>query len=313
MGDKTGIEWTDATWNPVRGCTRISPGCVNCYAESIAARFSGPGMPYEGLARMTPSGPRWTGKFRLVDRHLLDPLRWKKPRKVFVNSMSDLFHESMPDEWIDKVFAVMCMAKEHTFQVLTKRSRRMRDYFAQGMEKLTYRWGWEAQAIMRSRGDDATDKEPKWPPSNVWLGVSVEDQANADKRLPDLIATPAAVRFVSYEPALGPVDFMMLGVEGTEECAGLNALTGEQPCCHDHPDVSLWHGSVDWVICGCESAQPGRPARPMNLDWVRRVRDQCVIEHVAFFFKQAYIDGELVGTPELDGRKWEQYPEAVTA
>ncbi|MBY6277267.1 DUF5131 family protein [Symbiobacterium thermophilum] len=128
MGDRTRIEWTDATWNPIRGCSRVSEGCRNCYAERMAARFSGPGRPYEDLVRRTPHGPRWTGEVRLVEELLDAPLHWRRPRRIFVNSMSDLFHEAVPDEWIDKVFAVMALAEHHTFQVLTKRPERMLRY-----------------------------------------------------------------------------------------------------------------------------------------------------------------------------------------
>ena len=122
MGTKTGISWTEATWNPVRGCDPVSPGCLNCYAATMAARFNGPGQPYEGLAIRKPGqDAKWTGKIMLVEKHLLDPLRWQKPRRVFVNSMSDLFHKDIPDEYIDRVFAVMALATRHTFQVLTCR------------------------------------------------------------------------------------------------------------------------------------------------------------------------------------------------
>ncbi len=130
MGDKSKIEWTDATWNPIRGCSRVSEGCRNCYAERVAARFSGEGQPYQGLAVMTESGPRWTGEVRLIEEHLEDPLRWKKPRRIFVNSMSDLFHEKVKYEWIERIYEIMRAAHWHTFQVLTKRAERMRDFFS---------------------------------------------------------------------------------------------------------------------------------------------------------------------------------------
>ena len=129
MSVNTGIEWTDSTWNPIRGCSLVSEGCRNCYAMGVAARFSGPGQAYEGLARRRSNGePQWTGKVAVVEKHMLDPLRWRGSRRIFVNSMSDLFHENVTDETIDRVFAVMALAPWHTFQVLTKRPRRMRDY-----------------------------------------------------------------------------------------------------------------------------------------------------------------------------------------
>lgn len=226
----TGIEWTDATWNPIRGCSRVSPGCENCYAERVAARFSGDGMPYEGLARIGKNGPRWTGKVRLIQDVLEEPLRWKKPRRVFVNSMSDLFHENLTDTEIGKMFGVMAVARRHTFQVLTKRPNRMQSWFS--------------------------PRAPIIP--NVWLGVSVEDQQRADERIPLLLATPAAVRFVSYEPALGPVDL--------------------RP--YLYGDVTP---HLDWVIVGGESG-PG--ARPFDVAWARDVVAQCRAAGVACFTKQ---------------------------
>jgi protein gp37 len=271
MGDKTAIEWTDATWNPLRGCSRVSEGCRNCYAERVAARFSGKGQAYEGLAVMKDTGPHWTGEVRLVEEHLADPLRWKRPRRIFVNSMSDLFHESVPDEWIDRIFAVMAYAKQHTFQVLTKRPGRMAEYFGfvterrrEGMRDF-YR-GLMAGMTSRDKPREAP-RITKWPLPNVWLGVSVENQKTADERIPLLLRTPAAVRFVSAEPLLGPVDLWEAGMKINGR---LNARTGER-------------AFLDWVIVGGES---GSCSRPMHPDWARSLRDQCEAAGVAFFFKQ---------------------------
>lgn len=183
MSTNSGIEWTDHTWNPVRGCTRVSEGCRNCYAEHFAARFSGPGLPYEGIVARTPSGPRWTGQVRLVAAKLTEPLHWRKPSLVFVNSMSDLFHERLPTATIDQVFNIMEQASRHSFQVLTKRSGLMRDY-----------------VNTRYAGTTA--------PPHIWLGTSVEDRA-ALPRLDQLRQTHAAVRFISAEPlleSLAPLD-----------------------------------------------------------------------------------------------------------
>ncbi len=210
MGDKTGIAWTDATWNPLRGCTRVSSGCENCYAEKVAARFSGPGLPYEGLATRGPA--RWTGKVRLAEKHLDDPLRWRRPRRIFVNSMSDLFHESVPDEWIDRIFAVMALAPQHTFQVLTKRPGRMRSYLSRDLHAhhlLVAIHGMKATFTERVRAISGKQGVYEGPLANVHLGVSVEDQATADERIPLLLETPAAVRFISAEPLLGPIDVGM--------------------------------------------------------------------------------------------------------
>lgn len=239
-----GISWTDETWNPVRGCSRVSLGCGGphgqggCYAERLAIRFSGPGQPYEGLVKSTPNGPRWTGKMILVEPALDLPLRWKRPRRIFTNSMSDLFHENLPFESIDAVFAVMDRAQQHTFQVLTKRPARMLEYCSQ----------------INGR-----------PLANVWLGVSVEDQATADERIPLLLRTPAALRFVSYEPALGVVNFSKwLRMKGhTRELC---------PMC-----------GIDLVICGGES---GPHARPCEIAWLRSSIAQCRATNTAIFVKQ---------------------------
>jgi protein gp37 len=278
MADRTAIEWTDATWNPLRGCARVSEGCRNCYAEVMAARFSDPGQWGHGLATRValPGGGidhRWTGKVILVEDHLDQPLRWKKPRRIFVNSTSDLFHESVPDDWIDRIFAVMALAPQHTFQVLTKRPERMRAYF-------TYddgfgRWGFiehrARQMIHRLGRPQPRGKtlahfgESNMP--HVWLGTSIEDQPTADARIPHLLETPAAVRFVSAEPLLGPLVLHSRVCRETGSCSTCPACLG----------------GLDWVICGGESG-PG--ARPMHPDWARSMRDQCQAAGVAFFFKQ---------------------------
>ena len=265
MGDHTGIEWTDATWNPIRGCSRVSEGCRHCYAERVAARFSGPGLPYEGLAVMRDGEPRWTGKTQMIWKHLEDPLRWRRPRRIFVNSMSDLFHEDLAPDWIGRIFAIMAAAPQHTFQILTKRPRRMHGFVA-------------------GPSSDPKAANIGWPLPNVWLGVSAENQATADERIPLLLETPAAVRFVSAEPLLGAID---LDVHGPE---------------------------LDWLIVGGESG-PG--ARPMQPEWARSLRDQCVDAGVAFFFKQWGEHDELglrVGKKRagrlLDGREWNEFPHA---
>ena len=269
MADRTSIAWTDATWNPIRGCTRVSEGCRHCYAEAVAARFSGPGQPYEGLATRSPA--RWTGQVRLVEEHLADPLRWTRPRRIFVNSMSDLFHEAVTDETIDRVFAVMALAGQHTFQVLTKRPERMREY-------LRYVCEWSDAAprvgavMARITGDvdhgfprpEDVSSEQAWPLPNVWLGVSVEDQASADERIPVLRAVPAVVRFLSVEPLLEQVHVGL--TPGAEVSGNEGADRG-----------------IHWAIVGGESG-PG--ARPCDVQWVRSIRDQCVEASVPVFVKQ---------------------------
>jgi protein gp37 len=225
MGDKTSIEWTDATWNPITGCSRVSEGCRNCYAEIMAARFSKPGQWGEGLAEIVtrPDGVkdhRWTGKLRLNDRALDQPLRWRKPRRIFVNSTSDLFHESVPDEWIDCVFAVMALAPQHTFQVLTKRPERARAYMTSGFGGKFNTYVSDAGHILThwlSEHDtqDAADRTDFGRPlPNVWLGTSIEDQATAEARIPHLLATPAAVR---CRPRTRPGPSMIGAVRATIE------------------------------------------------------------------------------------------------
>lgn len=240
MGDKTKIAWTDATWNPTRGCSKVSEGCRNCYAMGVAARFSGKGQPYEDLARMTKHGPEWTGLVDLVDEHLKDPIRWRRPRRIFVDSMSDLFHEEIDGLTIANIWKVMRAAPRHQFQILTKRALRMREWVS----------AWV---------DGGGEILP-----NVWLGVSVEDQKTADQRIPLLLGTPAAIRMVSYEPALERVDFAPF-FEWTD-------LDGERVYRGPH-----------WIIVGGES---GPKARPFDVAWARSAIAQCEAAGVACFVKQ---------------------------
>jgi protein gp37 len=229
---KTDIEWATDVWNPIVGCSKVSPGCANCYAERMANRLAhNPATPeYADTIR----DGRWSGKLVVIDDKWDDPLRWRKPRRVFVNSMSDLFHKDVPLWYIITLFDVMRIAERHTFMILTKRAERMAE-------------------VMRSIP----------PPPNVWLGVSVEDQERANERIPLLLQTPAAVRFVSCEPLLGPVNivpFLQQTVEFPESSSGV----------------------LHWMIVGGES---GPRARPMHPDWARALRDQCTAAGVPFFFK----------------------------
>ena len=246
MADKTGIEWTDATWNPITGCTKVSAGCDNCYAETFAERWRGtPGHYFEGGFDV-----------QLRPDRLDLPLRWRRPRRIFVNSMSDLFHDQVPDEYIAKVFAVMSVAHQHTFQVLTKRHGRMRSLI--NSEEFHDQMGWHATKLHPYwSADDAG-----WPIPNCWLGVSAENQQWADIRIPALLDTPAAVRWVSAEPLLGPLD--------------LSRFLERDEAKYDVP-------ALDWVVAGGES---GRAARPMHPDWARSLRDQCEAAGAAFLFKQ---------------------------
>ena len=206
MADQSAIEWTDATWNPLRGCSRVSAGCQHCYAEKVAARFSGPGLPYEGLIHPTTKG--WNGQVKLVPEVLDQPLRWKRPRRIFVNSMSDLFHESVPDNYIAAVFGIMAATPQHTYQVLTKRPMRMQRWFSTFMARnplsIMHECVKGAMGYHHTRRP-AINTMP-WPLANVWLGVSVENQETADARIPLLLECPASVRWLSCEPLLGSLD-----------------------------------------------------------------------------------------------------------
>lgn len=301
MSDKTAIEWTDATWNPIRGCSRVSEGCRHCYAEGVAARFSGPDLPYEGLAKRvkTPAGSdaRWTGVIaRAPHDVLLQPLKWKRPRKIFVNSMSDLFHEGVPDEWLHEIFAVMALCPQHTFQILTKRPERMRTYLAAmqdayhgNVDNYMSRWAEPAVALTMDADAASVIEDCGWPLPNVWLGVSVEDQVTADTRIPYLLDTPAAIRFISAEPLLGAMDIrkFMWPVHGCwrgpyNSYKEAKAAGGE--CGLKRQALVLSSNRyLDWVIVGGES---GPKARPMHPDWAKALRDQCAAAEVPFLFKQ---------------------------
>lgn len=277
----TKIEWTDETWNPVRGCTIVSEGCKNCYAMKFAHRFSGEGKPYEGLTRQTSTGPKWTGKVELSADTLYAPLKpTRKAKMIFVCSMSDLFHESVPFEYIDKVMAIIALSK-HSFQVLTKRSERMADYFRADKEDLAERWGFATYVLGLSDADDDTNAPynwirhriaREWPLPNLWIGISIENQKTADERIPHLLQIPAAVRFLSCEPLLGPVHFY--------KTANHMLSKGNRTW-----DLAPLMTGIHWVIAGGES---GHGARPMHPDWVRSLRDQCDGKYygVPFFFKQ---------------------------
>lgn len=254
---KSAIIWTDQGWNPVTGCVKVSEGCKNCYAErEVETRWS-----------KNPRSVFFGRKFTDVQCHadqLTKPLHWKAPRKIFVCPRGDLFHESVPDEFIDQVFVVMALAPQHTFQVLTKRPERMLAYMARlsrSMELL--------DDAARTFGYTSFVFQGKylvsWPLPNIWLGVTVENQAAANERIPLLLQTPAAVRWVSVEPMLGPVDL-------------IKAMGMREP-------GSMYNGwaELHWVVAGGES---GPNARPMHPDWVRALRDQCAAACVQFLFKQ---------------------------
>lgn len=268
---KSAIEWTERTWNPVLGCSLVSPGCVNCYAMRQAHRMSGPGKRYEGFTKLGPRGPIWTGGVAVDWRRLEEPIHRRTPSVYFVNSMSDLFHEGLTDDEIASLFITMERSPQHTFQVLTKRAARMRQ------------WVNNYGAI----------RLKNWPLPNVWLGVSAEDQTRLDGRVPELLATSAAVRFVSAEPLLGPLDLDGDWVSGqgflrgwhTEPVHGHHGPGGE---CIDCPVAEqVQNPRLDWVIVGGES---GPYARGMDVAWARDVVHQCRSAQVACFVKQMGAD-----------------------
>lgn len=332
MSDDTAIEWTDATWNPVTGCDEVSDGCDNCYAKTLAERFRGKaGHYYESGFDLT-----------LRPARLDQPLRWTRPRRIFVNSMSDLFHKDIPDEFVARVFAVMAASGRHTFQLLTKRHARMRallsgDDFRQEVS----RRAWELKV-------PGTPARTPWPLPNLWLGVSVEDQRWADIRIPALLDTPATVRWVSAEPLLGPLNLTpyLVSMWTCPACKyEQGAWVGNTHCirCGQRAYPPPYRQQVDWVVAGGES---GRGARPMHPDWVRSLRDQCQHAGTPYLFKQwgewapvdedrpgvrsVHADGQGYGPSrswsessgwqmmlrvgkkragrELDGRIWDEYP-----
>ena len=271
MSEKSGIEWTDATWNCITGCSKVSQGCKFCYAEREWPRLSAP--------RDKPN--IYTGRaftdVRCHPEKLDIPLRWTKPRRIFVNSMSDVFHESVPDEFIDQVFDVMEGAKHHVFQVLTKRPVRMKEYvltrlankqaYADKFDDCPTEAMRNSPAAKWARNDAARVRE------HIWLGVSVEDQATADERIPLLLQTPTAVRWVSAEPLLGPID---IAKWTTPTSYRDGAWLG-----HEDP-------TLDWLVIGGESGPKARPSHP---DWFRSLRDQCQAARVPFFMKQITESG----------------------
>ncbi len=361
MSTNSGIEWTEATWNCLIGCTKVSPGCLLCYAMTMAARIANAAQArlragqaitdvqaaYRRVVMWERGGkdaadnndkalPKWNNRVELLDSVLHEPLTWKRPKVVFVNSMSDLFHESVPFEFIDKVFAVMALTPHHTYQVLTKRPERMAEYLRwDGHEKASEEQRRNCNCrqckivrciadVLKSKGvgewdatvGPATYIWQNWPLPNVWLGTSCENQQTADERIPHLLRVPAAVRFLSLEPLLGPIDLTAHLCRGqvrrtrvkdpycdgemTESddayCVRCNEHLGGQvrsanPTGHRYAQKMVddaWsahrakHG-IHWVICGGES---GANARPMNIEWARSIVSQCKSAGVPVFVKQ---------------------------
>lgn len=351
----TGIEWTHVpgykgeTWNPVTGCAKVSDGCKNCYAERLFPRVYGKDREFTDVG--------------VHNDRLETPLRWKKRRAIFVNSMSDLFHEKVPFEFIDKVLAVAALCPQHIFMVLTKRPERMAEYFnnekyfnggerhyhvhrtMENMCNLLKDWSrpalldaadipdskWLVPPIL-SREVTVGYQGLSWPLPNLWPGVSIENQDTAELRIPPLMQCPAAVRFISYEPALGPVDFsrwLPCPFGGPDHCGN------HDPTCCQCDSRRDNNNRLDWVIAGGESGPHARPSHP---GWFREVRDQCALTRTPFFFKQwgewgdescgydetkhkcfnwhefdgglfSYRVGKKAAGDFLDGKQWHQFPE----
>lgn len=351
MADRTKIEWAanadgsaGASWNPIRArnradgrvgwfCIHASAGCKHCYAEPINRRV-GAGVDYAAQNRDQVD-------IFLDEKTLLQPLRWKRPRTIFVCSMTDLFGEFVADAMIDRVFAIMALCTQHTFIVLTKRSTRMRTHLAAGAKERVIFALDIIRAQTRARIDAAKPRRmvatvddiiahdahatqlnlqegfAPWPLRNVWLGVSAEDQRNADARIPDLLDTPATIRLLSAEPLLAPIDLTSAWIRPQRGCAGTHSHNGVRGMTihgvrheidphrpHHHHD-EFCGPRLDWIIAGGES---GPNARPMHPDWARRLRDQCEDASLPFFFKQwgawiehdHHIDGPNVRTIETD-------------
>lgn len=303
----TKISWTEQTWNPIVGCSLASPGCTNCYAMAMAARLqcmSDKNPQYNDTTKYVNGRSVWTGKVAMAPDHVLfKPLKRHKPTMYFVNSMGDLFHEDVPDEWIDQVFAVMAGAPQHTFQVLTKRAERMQGYLddasygmVPGQSDRIHRAACKVQTALKNNGCKYGAVPVRWPLPNVWLGVSAEDQRRADERVPHLLDTPAAARFISVEPQIEHID---LGMTRDPNDRDRQDLDGPL-------DYVIKKPGLDWVIQGCESG-PG--ARPFNIDWARSMRDQCVSAGVPYFLKQSNdVNGKLDRSQILDGIKHDEMP-----
>jgi protein gp37 len=335
----TRIEWTRRTWNPVTGCTKISPGCKHCYAERMSKRLAGRfGYPTDDPFSVTTHPDR-----------LIEPLHWKKPSMIFVCSMGDLFHDDVPFEYIAAVFGVMAECSRHTFQLLSKRPEKVLGFFkwiecqkpsfhSRGIHRGVKFYAAKVYDIKGISTFQVSSEEWAWPLPNVWVGVTAEDQDMLDKRIPILLRIPASVRFVSCEPLLGPIDLSEYFIRfRCFECKNEEIFSTHScpKCGSSVAGNQHFSPSLDWVIAGGEGG-PG--ARPMHPDWARSVRDQCIAAQVPFFFKKwgryapinggfsrpgdlihySEIDTEPVSMTtdqkrqvdqgKLDGSEWHQYP-----
>lgn len=290
MSSGSSIEWTECTWNPVTGCSAVSEGCRNCYAVKQTYRLEQMGQraKYGGLTVLGSNGRHFTGEVRCHEDALLIPLGWKKPRRIFVNSMSDLFHPGVPFDFVDKVFAVMALTPQHTYQVLTKRPERMAEWCARPGIAENIAWAANHEIMERSHCGESVS----WPLPNVWLGTSVENQDAANERIPHLRKCPAAVRFLSCEPLLGYIVALYFGPI-------------DAPRSPEWPGPPPYKRDISWVIVGGES---GPNARPCNLSWIRSIVEQCQAAGVACFVKQL---GKVAAGGKGKGGDMEDWPEEL--
>ncbi len=280
MADQTKIEWTDATWNIVTGCRIVSPGCANCYAMRLAGTRLRNLPSRIGLTEDSKAGPVWTGDVRFNREWLDQPLRWKRPRMIFVAAHGDLFADGVKDEWLDQIFAVMALSPHHVFQVLTKRPERMLDYllemqrcFNHDHREFSRRWGVAAAEVTGSPCAAGSIEDIELPLPNIWFGVSVEDQRRADERIPILLATPAAIRWISAEPLLSALDvkpYLFIYTHEDEAILSAPIVPGKVP-------VLPWRDPI---------TTPAADICTPRLDWARSLRDQCTEADVPFLFKQ---------------------------
>lgn len=287
---KTKIEYVTDSWNPVIGCSQISPGCDNCYAIKMASRINNM-MPEKSRYKNIVRDGKWTGEISLSYQTIMQPYHWKKPRRVFVCDMGDLFFEKIHYSMIYGIISTIARNPVHTFLILTKRPKRMKEFFS--------RFSPDIKTYLNTLNIP-------WPIPNLWLGVTAENQQMAEYRIPLLLKTPAIKRFVSYEPALGPLDLTKLETLDISGTIMINALKGTS--WYKDLDTNRYDIPVnkpDWIICGCESG-PGH--REMKTEWARSVKNQCEKYNIPFFLKQVYMGHKLIKMPQLDGTIYNQIP-----